>query len=126
MSCHLWNCGWLTDDPTALLRRPDRTHYVIDVWPDIVKATRAATGETYEIPSLVVWCDPAYKDAWQDPSLPVYALSLGYKSIIVRYNSWDAINLFYSNEEDIWILREDGETVHTELTALAENFYRNA
>lgn len=38
-SCAMWNCRWLTDPETNELRRPDRSHYVIDAMPDFVTLT---------------------------------------------------------------------------------------
>src|SRR5437879_280323 len=34
--CRFWNCAWLANADTADLRRPDRSHYVVDIAPDYV------------------------------------------------------------------------------------------
>src|SRR5262249_38032112 len=34
--CRYWNCRWLVNDDCGDLRRPDRSHVVIDLMPDFV------------------------------------------------------------------------------------------
>jgi hypothetical protein len=67
--CRLWSCRWLVEDDTADLRRPDRSHYVIDMMPDFVPCgtTRAATLSTFN--ACKFWGDPPYPDAHRDPAL---------------------------------------------------------
>lgn len=74
MSCALWNCRWLVNDDTAELRRPDRSHYVIDIMPDYVRATNNDRPQdpARTIPVIQIWIDPAYPDAHRDPALRAY------------------------------------------------------
>lgn len=69
--CRLWSCMWLVDpDPEAAkLHRPDRCHYVIDILPDIARATPDDGGEPWEFLQMQVWVDPAYPEAADDPTL---------------------------------------------------------
>lgn len=69
VSCSLWNCRWLVDPETTKLRRPDRSHYVVDIMPDLVRVDNNDTGESQEISVVVVWVDRAFPDAWRDPEL---------------------------------------------------------
>jgi hypothetical protein len=96
MSCAIWNCRWLTNDDTAELRRPDRTHYVIDVMPDFIQINDNNTGETRDIPVIQVWLDPKHPDAHRDLELRAYLerrAGDGYAAL-VRLNARDAIGLF--------------------------------
>ena len=67
--CHVWSCRWLVDPAASELRRPDRTHYVVDVMPDMIGVQDNATGETRECMVVQVWVDPNYPDAHRDPAL---------------------------------------------------------
>lgn len=84
-SCRLWSCRWLVDPKTAKLHRPDRTGYVVDIMPDLVRVTRGATTEEYQ--ALQVWCDPHRPDAWMDPALLAYALEVAGGLMIVRFGT---------------------------------------
>lgn len=64
--CRFWNCRWLAGDDTAELPRPDRSHYVIDVSPDFVRA-----GDN-NVQVVQVWIDPKYPDAHRDPALRAF------------------------------------------------------
>lgn len=89
--CAVWNCRWLLNEAGSV-KRPDRTHYVIDVMPDLVLA-QAVDGETTEIMVIQVWVDPAWPDAWRDPAL----LDLAEKTnqaLLIRFNSNQAITVF--------------------------------
>jgi hypothetical protein len=68
-SCRLWSCLWLTDDATAGLSRPDRSHYVLDPMPDFVTATADDGSPVVKVPVLQIWIDQAYPDAHRDPAL---------------------------------------------------------
>lgn len=35
--CRLWSCRWISNSDTAELRRPDRSHYVIDPSPNYIE-----------------------------------------------------------------------------------------
>jgi len=69
VACELWNCRWLVGDDTAELSRPDRSHYVIDIMPDIIRLRDNTTGTAHELYVVVVWVDPGYRDAYKDPAL---------------------------------------------------------
>jgi hypothetical protein len=68
-SCRVWACRWLVEDDTADLRRPDRSHYVLDIMPDFVTMFENATGRKTHIPVVVIWVDPDFPDAHRDPAL---------------------------------------------------------
>jgi hypothetical protein len=91
-SCRAWNCLWLigTEGGHELpLSRPDRSHYVLDEVPDLVRA-RDDKGEIVaEITCMQVWVDPLYPDAWQDPAL-LDMLERQNVVALVRYSSSDA------------------------------------
>lgn len=88
-SCREWSCMWLvgTEDGGPLdLRRPDHVGYVIDVVPDIIRATNNETGEVTQIDVMQIWVDPARPDAWKDPALLDMLERIGVIGL-VRYNS---------------------------------------
>lgn len=94
--CRLWNCRWLTEDDTADLRRPDRSHYVIDLVPDFVTLRDEETGEANHIQVVQIWVDPDYPDAHRDPALRAYLERRAKDNIIglVRWDNERAIALF--------------------------------
>jgi hypothetical protein len=65
--CKLWNCRWLGNDDMDELRRPDRSHYVVDIMPDFVRMEHDGEIITREV--VQIWCDPDYPDAHRDPAL---------------------------------------------------------
>lgn len=67
-SCALWSCQWLSNPDAHELRRPDRSHYVIDVVPDYIGAAQS-DGSVVTVPVMQVWVDPDYPDAHRDPVL---------------------------------------------------------
>jgi len=85
-SCRLWNCAWLVDESTADLRRPDRSHYVIDTVPDFVTLDPNDGAPQTNVAVLQVWCDPGYPDAHRDPALRAMLDRLGVAAL-VRYDS---------------------------------------
>jgi hypothetical protein len=92
--CRFWNCGWLGGvEDTADLARPDRSHYVIDVMPDYIKASDDITGEITEVPVVQIWIDPKYPDAHKDPALRAW-LDRNKLIALVRYSGEDAVVLF--------------------------------
>lgn len=95
-SCELWNCRWLVDPATEKLRRPDRTHYVIDLMPDLIRLTHNVTGAVQEMEVFQVWVDPAFRDAWHDPALMAYAERQAEAGIamLVRFNGREALTVF--------------------------------
>jgi hypothetical protein len=70
--CRLWSCRWLVEDDTADLRRPDRSHYVIDIMPDFVTVRNDETGELEHIQVVQIWVDPKFPEAHRDPALRAY------------------------------------------------------
>lgn len=88
--CRLWSCAWLAHDDTAGLRRPDRSHYVIDVVPDFVTAVPHDGSPPIQIPVIQVWVDPLYPDAHEDPALRAWLAekaALEGMAAMIRYGS---------------------------------------
>ena len=88
-SCALWTCRWLTEDDTADLARPDRSHYVIDVMPDFVRWVNKETGRSTSVPTIQIWIDPKFPDAHRDPALRAYIERRAAEGIValIRYGS---------------------------------------
>ena len=96
-SCAAWSCLWLVNDDTGDLRRPDRSHYVIDCLPDYVKLREDSTGTVVEMPVFQIWCDPNYPDAHRDPALRAWLeRKAAQRSVLglVRYDGQRALCLF--------------------------------
>jgi hypothetical protein len=91
-SCRLWNCAWLVADDTGDLRRPDRSHYVIDIMPDFVTIEDNETGARINMPVVQIWIDPNHPDAHRDPALRAY-LEARPTAALIRSNSHDAFLL---------------------------------
>jgi hypothetical protein len=113
--CRLWNCRWLVDD-AGDVSRPDRTHYVIDVMPDFIRA-EDADGQIAEVPVVQIWVDPDYPDAHRDPALREW-LDRERHVALIRYSSGDGFCLFppsrMANRE--WMEKRsinDREEAHT-------------
>jgi hypothetical protein len=96
LACRLWNCRWLVNDDADELRRPDRSHYVLDVMPDFITLEDNQTGTRTNIQVVQVWCDPNYPDAHLDPALRRWLDRRGKDGIaaIIRYSSAKAFTLF--------------------------------
>lgn len=94
-ACKLWSCRWLNEEDTADLRRPDRSHYVLDVMPDYVTVVENATGKRTNIEVVQIWCDPRFPDAHRDPALREYLMRCAQDGIgaLVRYSSSKALHL---------------------------------
>ena len=94
-SCRLWNCRWLTGVDTGDLRRPDRSHYVLDIMPDFITLSEDGR-ESSNVEIVQVWVDPAYPDAYKDPALLDYLRRRGEEGIaaLIRYSGRDAFVLF--------------------------------
>jgi hypothetical protein len=96
ISCREWSCMWLKgseDDRPLDLHRPDRSHYVIDEVPDIIRATNNVTGEVTQIDVMQIWCDPKFPDAWRDPALLAMLERQGIVGL-VRYSSDRGFTIF--------------------------------
>jgi len=89
--CETWSCRWLTGDDTDDLRRPDRSHYVIDPVPDHVTARDNATGAEQIIPVIQVWCDPDYREAHRDPALRRFIERQAGWAALIRFGYRDAL-----------------------------------
>ena len=96
LCCRAWNCRWLVNDDCDDLRRPDRSHYVIDLVPDFVTLQDNETGTRTNIEVVQIWCDPKYPDAHLDPALRRYIDRRGKDGVaaIVRYSSVKAFTVF--------------------------------
>ena len=101
-ACRVWSCGWLLQEGTTELSRPDRSHYVIDLMPDFITLGNNQTGERREQPCLQVWMDPDFPDAHEDPGLRQVLVTNNIPALL-RYGSHEAKVLFPP------ALAEDGE-----------------
>lgn len=111
-SCRLWSCAWLVEEAAANLRRPDFTHYVIDIMPDYVTAVQEG-GERVDIPVVQVWVDPKYPDAHRDPALRAYLARRGEEdgaAAIIRYGASEGFVLIPPavSGRDEWIEHRNG------------------
>jgi hypothetical protein len=115
-SCQLWNCRWLVNDDTAELRRPDRSHYVIDIMPDFVRAVANDGSGSYSLEVIQVWVDPKYRDAHRDPAFRRY-IDRQRKCALIRYSSREGFLLAPpSVTGQGWVEKESGfndEPQHT-------------
>jgi hypothetical protein len=97
LSCEMWSCAWLVDEDAGELRRPDRSHYVVDIMPDFVTMTYE-NEPSRRLPVLQIWIDPKYPDAHRDPALRAYIQrksdETGGMAAIVRYDSANAFVIF--------------------------------
>jgi hypothetical protein len=92
--CRMWSCRWLTGQDTEHLRRPDHSHYVIDISPDFVTADFPSGRR--QVPVLQIWLDPDYPHAYHDPALRAYLAGIAKRegmAALIRLNSSDAFLL---------------------------------
>jgi len=89
-SCRMWSCRWLMDAGTRELRRPDRSHYVIDCMPDYIGARQDGSDKAESFMVMQVWCDPDYPDAHRDPALRRYIAHVAETQGIVTIVRYDA------------------------------------
>jgi hypothetical protein len=127
--CRTWSCRWLTGDDTVDLRRPDRSHYVVDIVPDFVRIDRTG-GDNPDtvVPVVQVWLDPDYPDAHKDPALRAFLLRRAEKEgmiALIRLSNKDAFALIPPTMMDSgqWYERHAGmheheHTVEEKLAAL--------
>lgn len=87
LDCRVWSCAWLSEKSAAELRRPDRSHYVIDVMTDTLYVDREP------VEALQVWVDPAYPDAHTDPPLRRF-IDAQKMPAIIRYSASKALAIF--------------------------------
>jgi len=94
-SCRLWACAWRSESDSAGLRRPDRSHCVIDpIGMNITKRDND-TGESEQAPAIQIWCDPDHPQAYLAPSILEFVRRRAANglSAIIRYNNDDALLL---------------------------------
>jgi hypothetical protein len=95
LPCVLWNCVWLLNADVDNMRRPDRSHYVIDILPDFITLTEDDR-ETRKIEVVQIWVDRDYPDAYKDPALLAYLERRGKKGVaaIIRYSEHEGFVMF--------------------------------
>jgi hypothetical protein len=96
--CQWWSCRWLASaDGTAGMRRPDRSHYVVDALPDTIRVTNNDTGEVIESEAVQIWIDPAFPQANDDPELRAYMLKMAVEHgmpSVLRWSNRVATGIF--------------------------------
>lgn len=111
LDCQAFECRWLAAVGTEHLRRPDRSHYVIDPMPDQLRLQGADDDEVTLMPAVQIWVDPEHPDAHRDPALRAYLQDVGVKhgmAAIIRYSSIDGFALFPpALTGEGWIERRD-------------------
>ena len=109
MSCRIWSCMWLRGEGTNDLPRPDRSHYVIDSFPDTIFLSTTTPKGHEKIPMVCVqvWVDPRYPDAWDEPRLKKYLDGRGMP-VIIRYGNDTGFVLFPPSVvgRDEWVRHE--------------------
>jgi hypothetical protein len=108
LECATWSCRWLAAaEETAGMRRPDRSHYVIDPLPDVMNITNNETGEVQELQVLQIWVDPAFPATKNDPELRAYMLRMAHEhgmSTLLRWSNRIATAVFPPplNKDEQW------------------------
>lgn len=94
--CKAWNCRWLVGDDTQDLKRPDKSHYVIDLLPDVVALKDNQFGHVTELIAVQIWIDPDFPDAHQDPALRSYIerRARDGQPALIRYDTKKALTIF--------------------------------
>jgi hypothetical protein len=122
--CGLWSCVWLVGADAATLRRPDRSHYVIDVMPDYI-TNEEPDGTSRKMGVVQIWADPKFPDCHRDPELRAWLERRQGWCGLVRYGNDSAIFLVppYLNDTGEWIekgsnLREENHSFGQVLQAL--------
>jgi hypothetical protein len=109
--CRTWSCRWLSDPLAKDLRRPDRTHYVIDVQYDDLVTRNEETGATQKLSMLQVWVDPNRPDAHRDPALRAYLEAMAKRfgvPAVIRYSTTRGFLLIAPSLNDgQWLERHD-------------------
>lgn len=117
VDCRLWSCRWLNGSDTEDLRRPDRSHYVIDCMPEFVKLTEKTSGDIIKVPCVQVWLDPRFPQAHEDPALRAFLDRRGKEQVLglIRLNGTDAFVLWPpSMTGDGWHIQDgQSEKQHT-------------
>jgi hypothetical protein len=95
VACATWACRWLIDETTAGLRRPDRSHYVIDMTLDFI-VRQNDDGSSAKVPVIQIWCDPAHRNAHRDPELRAWLVRQAERwrcAALVRFDNRTGIVL---------------------------------
>jgi len=95
-SCRLWSCRWLVDDDTADMLRPDRTGYVLDIMPDMMRLENNDTGEVHEIEVVQVWVEGSRAPLVFDKRLRRYAERRAERgaALLLRFADGSAMAMF--------------------------------
>lgn len=114
-SCALWSCRWLVRDDTSDLRRPDLSHYVIDVMPDTVWGKPNGSDDEIALDAIQVWIDPKYPEAHRDPALREFISRRAKEGLItiVRYSATDAFCIIAPPLSVDWIETPRQEATRT-------------
>lgn len=118
LSCAIWNCRWLVDEATIDLRRPDHSHYVVDIMPDLIQITTPG-GQPQEVEVIVVWLDPAQPLAYRDPALLRF-VDRERKPAMVRIGSADAFVMFPPSMTGEGWVESDSQMATKDFKGLAE------
>jgi len=123
MSCALWNCRWLVTDDTGDQPRPDRSHIVLDMIPDIIRMTDNETGEVRTIPVIVAWVDPHHPDAFKSEAFLRY-VDRQDMPILIRHGSSEGGGVLFgpkttASGERGWHASELGRDMPTTLVEKA-------
>lgn len=97
VSCAMWSCRWLFGfDDTKDLRRPDRSHIVIDIGPDFIEIEDNQDGTSTPVEVMQIWCDPKHREAWREPSVLAFIERCAEDNIatLVRFGSTEAVTVF--------------------------------
>ena len=98
-ACRIWSCRWLSEPgETAMLRRPDHAHYVIDLFFDRVTVVDIATGARNVAAAVQIWVDPAHiATVKRDPALRAYLIHMAEEprrmAAILRYGPREGVIL---------------------------------
>jgi hypothetical protein len=98
MECQTWSCRWLAAaDETAGMSRPDRSHYVIDALPDMIRLNPNDGGDPIELQAMQIWIDPAFPATQNDAQLRAYMLKMAREygmASLLRWSNRDGTAVF--------------------------------
>ena len=106
--CKTWSCAWLVGSHTQRLKRPDRSHFVVDTCFDLFAMRDENDPEGLKrYRCLQIWMDPKFPDAWKVPELHEYVNMYGHKGVgtFLRYGSSDA-SLLICNDDGSFVTKE--------------------
>lgn len=127
--CRYWSCRWLLGNDTGDLRRPDRSHYVIDPTPDFIRMVGPDGALVANVEVVQIWVDPHHRDAHRDPLLRRYLLRRAEEGIaaLIRYGSKEGFTLFPPSMtverewREQWGMQEAEHSLADFMDASAEN-----